>query len=249
MWISAAIESSKAKRRLLRNLELWLKFDSYFAKDWQAMEILRSLHAADADLRLLGEFAIWTFHPLANDEAKGKLARGRVMKRGLEKAIAGHESAIEACGLYTTLPGGTSELRSTSGAFGEIADLHGRLAAREREILVRAKSGSAFNARRLGTNWNRQYIFTLNTYIIRLTGWNDRQTLTAITHLVSAAHEALGVRVPSTLRALLRKALRAFERDPQNRTIVALISERVANPPRLYQLFPPVSASVPPAAA
>lgn len=88
MWISAAIESSRAKRLLLRNPQLWLNFDSYFAKDWQAMQILRSLHAAGADLKLLGEFAIWTFHPLANDEAKGKLARGRVMKRGLKKAIA-----------------------------------------------------------------------------------------------------------------------------------------------------------------
>ena len=86
MWISAAIESSKAKRRLLRNPQLWLKFDSYFAKDWQAMEILRSLHAAGADLKLLGEFAIWTFHP-----------RGEVLASG---ARQGFSSFLATAELY-----------------------------------------------------------------------------------------------------------------------------------------------------
>lgn len=249
MWIPAAIESSKAKRRLLRNPDLWLKFDSYFRKDWQAMEILRNLHAADADLRLLGEFAIWTFHPLANEEARRKLARGRVMKRALKKAITGHDSAIEACGLYTTLPVDAPELRVVSEAFGELAEQHKRLVAREREILVRAESGSAFKARRLGTNWKRQYIFLLKAYISRLTGWNDKQILGAITHLVFAAHKALGMTVPSDLRVLLRKALRAFEEDAQNTTAIALIGALVKNPPRLYRLFPPVPTSVPQAAA
>jgi hypothetical protein len=249
MWISAAIETSKAKRRLLRDPQLWLNFDSYFAKDWQAMEIIKSLHAAGADLRLLGEFAIWTFHPLANDEARGKLTRGRVMKRGLRKAIAGHESAIEACSLYSTLPGSTPELRAAGEAFRNLLELNTRLAAQQRDILVRAQSGGAFKARRLGSNWKRLYIFSLKAYILRLMGWNDKQILGAITHLVSAAHKALGMRVPSDLRVLLRKALRAFEQDPQNRTVIALISELVANPHRLYQLFPPVSCSTPQAAA
>src|SRR5216683_6062319 len=227
MWILKAIESSKAKRLLLQNPELWLRMDSYFAEKWQGMEILRSLHAADADLRLLGEFAIWTFHPLANDEARGKLARGRVMKRGLKKAIAGHESVIEAYSLYSNPPGHAPDLRGVSGAFGEMAELERRLAARQREMLVRAESGGAFKARRLGTNWKRQYIFSLKVYISRLTGWNNKQILGAITHLVSAAHVAVGRRVPSDLRTLLRKSLRAFEQDAQNRTIIVLIRELV----------------------
>lgn len=248
MWIAAAIESSRAKRRLLRNPQLWLNFDYYFAKDWQAMEILRSLHAAGADLKLLGEFAIWTFHPLANDEARGKLARGRAMKRGLKKAIAGYESAIEACSLYSTLPGSSPGLRAAGEAFRNLVELNTRLAAQQRDILVRAQSGGAFKARRLGSSWKRAYIFSLKAYILRVTGWNDKRILGAITHLVSAAHEALGVRVPSDLRVLLRKALRAFEQDPQNRTMIALIGERIANPPQLYRLFPPIQSSTPQAA-
>jgi hypothetical protein len=249
MWIPAAIQSSKAKRNLLRNPELWPNFDFYFAKDWQAMEILTSLHAAGADLRHLGEFAIWTFHHLGNVEAKGKLARGRVVKRRLRKAIAGHESAIEVCSLYSILPRGTVQLHVTSEAFEELAGLHRHLAAREQEILFRAESGPAFKARRLGSNWNRAYIFLLKAYISRLTGWNDKQILSAITHFVSAAHNALGRNVPSDLRALLRKALRAFEQDPQNGTLIGLFSKLVANPARLYRLFPPVSSSMPQEAA
>ncbi len=249
MWERAAIESSKAKRRLLQDPELWPRFDSYFAKDRQAQEILGRLQAAGADLRLLGEFGIWTFHPLASDEAKGKLARGKVVKRGLKKAIAAHESIIEAYSLYSNPPRYSPKLRGVSAAFKEMAELEKRTAARQREMLVRAESSGAFKVRRLGTNWKRQYIFLLQAYISRLPGWIDGQILSAITYFVAAAHEALGERVPHDLRTLLRKSLQGFERDPQNRTAIALLDRLVANPRELYRLFPPVRTSVPPQAA
>jgi len=41
---------------------------------------------------------------LANDEARGKLTRGKEFKRGMRKAIAGLQSAIEALSLYTKIP-------------------------------------------------------------------------------------------------------------------------------------------------
>ncbi len=249
MWIPAAIESSKKKRSLLRDPDLRLKFDSYFRKDWQAKEIRQHLEVAGADLPLLDEFAIWTFHDLANDEARGKLTRGKEFKRGMRKAIAGLQSAIEALSLYTKIPDDAPAARVVSEAFEELAEQHRRLATRDRELLQRAESGIAFNVRRLGANWNRQYIFGLKAYIFNLTGWNDRQILSAITHLVSAAHKALDMRVPSDLRVLLRKALWAFEKDPQNKTAISLFSALVANPRQLYRLFPPVSASTPQAAA
>ena len=65
----------------------------------------------------------------------------------------------------------------------------------------------------------------------------------AVSHLVSAAHDALRLGRPANLRVLLQKALRHFEDNSDNATLILLVKSVVSDPPQLYQMFPGVRIS------
>ena len=80
MLTPAQEANSKARVQILRDMSIWKSFDGYFYNDWQRKEILKRLAYADVDLHLVGEWAMWSFHELAKEEAKWKRERGEEFK-------------------------------------------------------------------------------------------------------------------------------------------------------------------------
>jgi len=109
--------------------------------------------------------------------------------------------------------------------------------------LDRAENTAIFDSRRLGSNWNCQYLLLLKYYFSAKTGWNETEIMSAISHLVGAAHDGLRRRCPENLRVLVQKAIRHFEQNPDNATVIFLVKSVVLNPQQLYQKFPRVRIS------
>ena len=118
-----------------------------------------------------------------------------------------------------------------------------RYLARETQlILERAASSTVYTTKRLGVTWNIAYLYLSKAYIHSFTGGSDRKVLSAITHLITAAKRSVGNRVPRNLRSLLGKAIRKFENDPKNATIIGRVQRAVADPNVLKKIFPPLIA-------
>jgi len=240
---NAEIANSKARVRLLCNKAVWNAFDAHFESDWQSMETRDGLIRADVNLRLVGEWAIWSFHELAKEEAQWKRDRGDEFKRA-------HRMLIESCNrnaavyrTYASLPTFASGLDITNKAFSGLVEQSLTQVEHARQFLTKAENSGIFNSRRLGSNWNCQYLALLKHYISSKTKWDDSGTINAVTKLVKAAHTALGRACPSNLRVLLQKAIRHFEHNPENATLLALVQSLVLNRQQLYQMFPPLHTS------
>jgi hypothetical protein len=98
---AAARADDQARRAVLQNVALWKRFDDYFSTNWQAKELGKELENAGCDWELLQEWAVWSFHPVAKDEARQKRRRGKQFRQLLQTAITGYESAVEAWRMYS----------------------------------------------------------------------------------------------------------------------------------------------------
>jgi len=240
---AALVANSKAKVQILGNVAVWEGFDAYFEKDWQAKEMRRKLVYADVTLRFVGEWAIFSFHELGKQEATSKRERGEEFKRAQRQLIESCNRTVRAHSLYASLPTTAPGEASVSQAFSRLVEQGVLQADMAGQFLKRADNGVTFNSKRLGTNWNCGYLALLKHYISVKTSWNGAEVMGAITHLVTAAHKALGQQPPENLRVLLQKALRHFEENPDNATINNLVKNAVSNPQQLYRMFPRICIS------
>jgi len=65
----------------------------------------------------------------------------------------------------------------------------------------------------------------------------------AVSHLVSAAHDAFETGTPGEPSSSPAKSIRHFEQNSDNATTVFLVKSVVLNPQQLYQMFPRVRIS------
>lgn len=233
---------SHQKIKLLQDPMRSAAFAHYFERNWQAKRTLEELKRAGANIQHLREWALWSFHPLGADEAEEKGKRSLLLKTQLKRALIGYENAIACYSWYASTPHfGWSDSKNMSDSFQILVDMNRHLAQETTRILANSET-SVYRTKRLGVTWNTAYLYLSKAYIAKRTGWNDRQTLGALTHLITAAKKSVGNRVPGDLRSLLRKAIRKFESDPENATIVGRLQKAVADPNVLNQLFPPLVA-------
>ena len=238
-------EKSLEKTKLLQDPSISAAFTHYFNRNWQAQQVLNELQATGADVRHLREWALWSFHPLGSDEAEEKRRRGLLVKSQLRKALIGYESAIACFSHYSSAAHfGWAESINMSKRFQDLVAMNRYLARETRQMLEVAMATPLFSTKRLGVTWNIPYLYLSKIYISQITGWNDRRVLGAITHLIAAAKKSVRNRAPRDLRSLLRKALRTFESDPKNATIVGRLHRAVADPNVLTKLFRPISANL-----
>jgi hypothetical protein len=230
--------NSKARVRILSDVKTWAGFDAHFEGDWQRKEMMEKLAKADIDLGLVGEWAMWSFHELAKEEAKWKRERGENFKRSLRMTLKSCDQTTNLYKTYSSLPEDDPEIASVNQAFAEFVKGNETVAERSRQLLEKAENSSIFESKRLGLNWNCLYLVLLKYYIALETGWNETKVLAAVTDLVAAAHETLGRRTPPTLRVLLRKAIHHFESNAENATILDRAKKIVSNPVHLYRNFP-----------
>jgi len=243
MLTPAQEANSKARVQILRDWAVWKCFDSYFDNHWQKKEVLRKLGGADIDPWLVGEWAILSFHELAREEAKWKRARGEEFKDAERTLIESCNRTASAYSTYASVPNFAPGMASVSEAFSSLVEQSVAQAQIARQLLDRAENSAIFDSRRLGSNWNCLYLVLLKHYISAKTGWNEAETMGAVSHLVSAAHDALRRGRPANLRVLLQKAIRHFEQNSDNVTIIFLVKNVVLNPQQLYQMFPRVRIS------
>jgi hypothetical protein len=243
MSTSALVANSKAKVQILRNTAVWEGFDKYFENDWQAREMRRKLVYADVALPFVGEWAIFSFHELGKQEAKSKRERGEELKRAQKGLIESCKRTVRAHSTYASLPNFAPGTASVTEAFSRLVEQGVLQTQIARQLLDRAEKGAIFDSRRLGSNWNGVYLALLKHYISAKTGWHRAEIMGAITHLVTAAHDALRRRPPANLRVLLQKAIRHFEENPDNATINYLVKSVVLNPQQLSRMFPRVRIS------
>jgi hypothetical protein len=248
MLTPAQETNSKARVQILSNATVWKRLVSYFENDWQRKDILRKLVCADVDLQLVGEWAMWSFHELARDEAKWKRERGDEFKLAQRIFIESCNRAASAYSMYASLPNFAHGIASVNEAFGGLVEQNVTQAKKGRQLLDRTEDTAIFDSRRLGSSWNCLYLVLLKYYISAKTGWNGTEIMSAVSHLIGSAHEALRRTSPKDLRVLLQKAIRHFEQNPGNATIIFLAKNLVLNPRQLYQEFPRVRISTPSAA-
>jgi hypothetical protein len=235
-------EKSIEKVRLLRNPVISAAFAHYFEQNWQVKQLLQELKSAGADIGRLREWALYSFHPLGTDEAEEKLKRGQMMQDQLKKALVGYESAIDFFSIYASAPHfNWPETISVSIKTTDLVKLNQYLAREARTILERVAKTSVYNTKRLGVNWQGSYLYLSKAYIGQFMKWDERKILGAMSHLTAAAHESVKQRIPHNLRALLRKALRSFESDPRNTTIIVSLRKAASDPNVLSKSFPPLS--------
>jgi hypothetical protein len=103
---TAAREKSRKKRQLLHDPVVSTAFHHYFCQpqNWQAQEVLDRLQSLGADVELLREWALYSFHSLGRDEAEEKRKRGVKVRLCLKKAIAGYKSAMEVYSWHMSSP-------------------------------------------------------------------------------------------------------------------------------------------------
>jgi hypothetical protein len=238
-----AKEKSAEKIKLLRNPVVSAAFAHYFSGNWQAEKVLNELQAAGADVQLLREWALWSFHPLGADEAEEKQKRGRFTKTQLKKALIGYKSAIACFSAYASAPHfGWSDSRSAADRFQQLVGMNQFLAQETSAMLERIGSG-VYKTKRLGVKWNIHYLYLSKVYIATVAHWDERRVLDALTHLITASKKSVRNRVPRDLRSLLRKTLRTFENDSENATIVRRLQRAVADPDVLTKFFLPLIAN------
>ena len=235
--------NSKARVQILRDMSIWKCFDGYFYNDWQREEILKRLASADVDLQLVGEWAMWSLHELAKEEAKWKRERGEEFKLAQRISIESCNRSASAYSIYASLPNFAPGIASVNEAFHGLVEQSVTQAEKARHLLDRAENSHIFDVRRLGSNWNCLYLVLLKYYLAANTDWNEAEVMSAISHLVGAAHKALRRPCPENLRVLVQKAIRRFEQNPDNATIIFLVKSLVLNPQQLYQEFPRVRIS------
>ncbi len=234
-------EKSLRKIELLRDPVVRAAFAHYFEKNWQAKRTLDELKAVGADIEHLREWALWSFHALGSDEAEEKRKRGLLVKTQLKRALIGYESAIACFSQYASTPDfGWSDSKDVSNRFRSLVFMNQYLAQEVTRMLGIIAATGIYKPKRLGVSWNAAYLYVPKTYIAALTGWNERQTIGALTHLVAATKKSVRDRIPRDLHSLLRKAIRKFETDPENATIVGRLKRSVADPRVLPELFPPL---------
>jgi hypothetical protein len=237
----SAKEKSLEKTKLLQDPVISAAFTHYFNRNWQAQQILNELQASGASVDYLREWALLSFHPLGADEAEEKHKRGLLVKSQLRKALIGYESAIACFSQYASAPNfDWPESKNMSKWFQDLVDMNKYLARETSHILEVAIASPVYTTKRLGVNWNIPYLYLSKIYIAKFTGWNDRRVLGAMTHLITAARKSVRNRVPSDLRSLVRKAIRTFESDPKNATIVGRLQRAVTDPNVLTKMFPPL---------
>jgi hypothetical protein len=244
MRTKSAREKSIEKIKLLRDPLVSASFSHYFERNWQARRILDELRSAGADIERLREWALYSFHSLRTDEAEEKRKRGVMMQTALKKALVGYERAISFYSLYASSPHfDWPEAISVSNRFKQLVELNQYLAFEAKAFLETAAAKGSYKTKRLGVNWQGAYLHLFKSYIGRFTSWNERKILGAMTHLIAAAHKSVRHRVSPDLRSLLRKALREFESDPRNTTIIGRLSRVAADPSALSEMFPPLIPS------
>jgi hypothetical protein len=155
-------------------------------------------------------------------------------------AVAAYETNIECFTLYAGFTNFSPGLDRVNQEFGRFIEDYAIQRQRAEQLLRKAENSAVFNGRRLGTNWNCLYLELLKAYISFKTGWNETTVFTSITRLVQAAHYVLGRYCSANVRNLLQKALRHFEENTDNTTIIMLARALVRNHEELYKQFPPV---------
>lgn len=240
MLTAAQQANSKARVEILSDVRTWKHFDDHFERNWQAKNLRVQLVYADVHLPLVGEWAIWSFHELAKEEAEWKHARGEQLKAAQRTTIETCSQNIGICNFYSDLSNYAPGLDLVSDSFGHDAEDNMIRLQRAERLLERAENTAIFDARRLGANWNCLYLELLREYISFKTSWSQTPVMTAIAHLVSAAREALKRPHAPTLRTLLQKAIRHFEKNAANTTLITLVRALVRNPSELFEMFPPV---------
>jgi hypothetical protein len=237
-------KKSIEKTELLRDPLVLAAFRHYFQRNWQAKRMLDELRSAGADIELLREWALYSFHSLGTDEPEEKRKRGLLMQARLKKALVGYENAIAFYSVYASAPHFSwPESMSMSNRFRHLVELNQDLACEARSILDRAASRSVYTTKRLGVNWQCAYLYLSKSYMSRFTNWDERKILGSLTHLIAAAHKSVRRRVPDDLRSLLRKTLQVFESDPRNATILGRLRKAAANPAVLSKMFQPLVPS------
>jgi hypothetical protein len=166
-----------------------------------------------------------------------------MMQTKLKKALIGYENAIAFYSVYASTPTfNWPESVATSNRFKQLVEMNQYLAGEARTIFERATASDVYTTKRLGVNWQGAYFYLTKSYISRFTNWNERKILGAMTHLITAAHKSVRNKVPRDLRSLIRKALRVFESDPRNITIIERVRKAAADPQVLSEMFPPLIA-------
>jgi hypothetical protein len=232
--------NSQARVKILSDETTWIAFDHHFQSCWQTKELRQKLALADVHLPLVGEWAMWSFHELAREEATWKRQRGKSFKRAQRRTIEACEENFACYGSYTGLSPFDPRLNQVNEVFGSYIEADGILLRRAQRLLEKAENSAIFNGRRLGANWNCLYLELLKAYISLKTGWNETTTMTSIFRLVLMAHRVLGRKCSGQLRPLLQKALRHFEENPDNATLITLARGLVRDHEELYKQFPRV---------
>jgi hypothetical protein len=241
MSTKSAREKSIEKIKLLRDPVVSAAFCYYFRRSWQAQRILDELRSAGADVERLREWALYPFHPLGTDEAEEKRKRGLMMQTQLKKALVGYENAIAFYSIYASAPHfNWPESIAMSNRCKHLVELNQYLDREARSILERAAANDVYKTKRLGVSWQSAYLFVTRSYISKLTNWNERKILGAMTHLIAASHKSVRNRVPKNLRSLIRKALREFEGNPRNARIIERLRKADADANVLSEMFPPL---------
>jgi hypothetical protein len=238
----AAREKSRQKAELLRDPLFSADFYEYFRRNWQAQEVLDKLQSSGAEVELLLEWALYSFHSLGRDEAEEKRKRGVKMRLHLKRAIDGYKSAMEVYSWYMSAPhNDIPGRRMGSQDARELYEANEHLTKKASEWLERTARNRRYTTKRLGVNWQAPYLFLMKSYIEQRSGWEDPQILEAITHLVTGAHKSVNCPVQNDLRTLLRKAVRGFERDPLNADMILLLRRAAGDPRVLHESFPPLT--------
>jgi len=232
-------EKSRKKTELIRDPVISAAFFHVLEKKPQAKKILDELRSASAEIEHLREWALYSFHSLGADEAEEKEKRSRMIVGALKKAIVGYRSAKECYAIYAEEPHyNWPEAITASEQFKQLVEMNEHLSRQAESFLKRAENTAAYNTKRLGVAWNCAYLYLLKLYIAKLTCWDDPHILEAITYLITAAHESVRQRVPANVRVLLRKAIRKFENDPRNATILERLRKVASDSRILYKMFP-----------
>jgi hypothetical protein len=238
--------NSQARVRILSDINTWTGFNTYFTQDWQRQEMRLRLVRADVDLWFVGEWAIWSFHELAKEEGTWKRERGEEFKRAQRTIIDSCEQAARNYRTYSGLLEDAPEITRVNAEFAELLKKSETLAERARTLLEIAENSAIFESKRLGANWNGLYLALLKYYISTKTGWDETEVMSAITHLVAAALENFRrPQVATPLRRLLQKAIRHFEGNPKNSSILMRVKDVVTNPESLLANFPRVRLRAP----
>ncbi len=240
MGAKSAREKSIKKIELLRNPLVSTAFYHYFERNWEAKRILDELLSAGAEIERLREWALYSFDSLGKDEPEEKRKRGLMMRTQLRKALVGYENAIAFYSVYAAAPHfNWPEYMHISNKFKDLVELNQYLAREARSILDKAATTGVYTTKRLGVNWQCPYLYLSKAYIRRLTKWDESKVLGVLTHLIKA-HKSVRRNVPDDLRSLLRKALRAFEKDPRNITVIGRLRKAASDPAVLSKMFPPL---------